>query len=38
MPVSTEQLFQGPHAKFSFSPLMNLEDLQTGLEQAAENR
>ena len=38
MPVISEPLFQGPHAKVSFSPVMNLEDLQKGLEQAAKNR
>jgi hypothetical protein len=37
MPVITEPLFQGPHAKVSFSPVMNFEDLQKGLEAAAKH-
>jgi hypothetical protein len=32
LPAITEPLFQGPHAKVSFTPVMNFEDLQKGLD------
>ena len=33
LPMLSEPLFQGVRAKISFSPCMNLEDLQRGLAQ-----
>jgi hypothetical protein len=38
MPVIAEPLFQGPHAKVSFTPVMNMDDLQKGLAEVAKNR
>ena len=38
MPAITEPLFQGPRAKISFAPVMNLEDLQKGLAEVAKHR
>jgi hypothetical protein len=38
MPVIAEPLFQGPHAKVSFSPVMNLDDLRKGLGDVAKHR
>jgi hypothetical protein len=37
MPVIAEPLFQGLHAKVSFAPVMNLEDLQKGLGEVAKH-
>ncbi len=33
LPVISEPMFQGVKARISFSPCMNLEDLQKGLAQ-----
>lgn len=37
MPAIAEPLFQGMHAKVSFAPVMNLEDLQKGLAELAKH-
>jgi hypothetical protein len=38
LPPLTEPLFQGPHAKVTIAPVMNLEDLQKGMVALAQSK